>query len=67
MIFTCKNFPGYYLTGCAVVSADTAAEAAAQLNATLRTENLPGAVTPEQMEPFHDGIDTVRVLFNGDY
>lgn len=67
MVFTASKFDGHYLSGCAVVSAATATEAAARLNAELRDHGLPGNVKPEDLEPFEDDAGSVRMLSDGNY
>lgn len=62
--FTCK-FKGRYLTGCAVVLADTPEEAAKLLNQELDASGLSDTLLPMDMIEFDER--GTRILFDGDY
>ena len=65
MIFTCNSFTGHYPVGsAAVVTAETAGEAAEKLNAVLREQGLPGDATANGMKEFDEGV---VILCDGDY
>jgi len=66
-VYTNNSFTGHYPVGsAAVVIASGPQEAAAMLNAELRSRGLDGDVKPEDMLAM--GPDSsVRVLCDGDY
>lgn len=68
-VFTCTNFTGHYPVGvAAVVIAETAEDAAEDLNYKLRERGLPGDATPQSMMEFPaDGRESIRILCDGNY
>lgn len=67
MIYTCKDFSGFYPVGsAAVVSASSAQEAADKLNEALRKIGLEGDAVAVSMLPFTKQ-DGVRILVDGNY
>ena len=69
-VFTCTKFTGHWPVGsAAVVIAETAAEAAEDLNHKLRTQySLIGDAKAEDMLPFPaNEMESIRVLCDGNY
>lgn len=69
MTYTCNEFDGVYLGGCAGVEASSPEEAAILLATKLDEDGLrqKTPVTPEMMKPFPELDGKVRILWNGDY
>lgn len=67
-VYTCNTFRGHYPIGsAAVVVADSAQLAAAQLETELNTMGLDQRVTEWQMIELMCDQPTVRVLVDGNY
>jgi len=67
-VWTCTEFAGHYPVGtAAIVVAETAEQAADELNRELRRRCLSGAVTHEQMREFETETPGALVLADGDY
>lgn len=67
-IYTNNQFTGYYPVGsAAIVRADSPKAAADKLNHMLKLMDLPGDAKAKDMKPFPDGVETVRILVDGDY
>ncbi len=67
-IYTCKGFTGHYPVGTsAIVSAESASDAAKLLNIALIAGGLKGDAKPSEMVIFHANKESVRVLNDGNY
>lgn len=66
-VWICESFAGHYLTGNAVVVAETHTEARRVLRRELRKRHLK-LDRKDKLEPLELGSGpTARILFDGDY
>lgn len=67
-VFTCISFAGHWPVGtAAVVTARTADEAAALLNAALKQRGLLDDVKADALTPVNTTVPQATILLDGDY
>jgi hypothetical protein len=68
-LFACSDFSGHYLSGCAVMLAESESEAREMLSAELAKQGLVEHNEPNELRlrEIPLGVQSVDILFNGDY